>query len=305
MKGILKVLFFTLLPFVVWSQKYDTISVKKNIASLRDSILPDEIVKKWSSIFITEDMDTLTRDFRFRYRSGIGVIIEEINCINGRLNGISPTYHTNGNIFSMTYFVDDKPWEAIYLADSSGRRYFPGTLTNGFGTQNWIDVAGNDGGFATYKNGNMEGEYCKIDGSAKRGKLIYREDLIKYDTITVITFIDENRDTMICLLTNGKASDNISKNFLTGKKAGKIQALKEKEVVSSYSGLHKELDIFLQPGVFPVGEWRWYDPKKNETYVVFKFSEIGKLEKWTNYALKLVTEFNENGSIRTEYELKD
>jgi len=291
MKGILKALLLILLPLLVLSQKYDTVNIKKNIASLQNSDFPDTIVKKWSSVLITKEMDTLTQDFRYRYVSNVGVIIEETNSVNGRANGISITYHTNGNIFSMIYFFDSKPWEAIYLADSSGHKHFPGTLSNGSGTEARMDVAGNDLGFITYKNGNPDGDLSEIHGDLIiKGKLYYAKELLQYDTLNVIKILSNAKDTLVAVGFNNKFEDSLSNSIYSKVKNLQIHPISIANTLWERTGRTENyFGIYLPNGVIQIGRWQRLDRETMKPNLVVDYDENGNI--------KTLTQFDPNGNI--------
>ena len=88
--------------------------------------------------------------------------------------------------------------------------------------------------------------------------------------------------------------------FLLQQKTDKIKILDKQEFFDAPDKEDHILNIFLDAGVVPIGEWKLFSPKENEILVIYNFNNLGKLKSIINYSLKLFTEFDENGNVRQE-----
>ncbi|MFT3679067.1 MAG: hypothetical protein QM791_02270 [Ferruginibacter sp.] len=244
--------------------------------------------------YITDRRDTLTKQHKAGYKTDIGIINYEFNRVNGKLNGPSIGYHQNGSIYSIIYYLDDKPWETRLLIDSFGKQHFPGTLKNGNGYINFISEDGIDLGFTTYKNGLRTGKYHRfINGGTTllEGELSYRPDLIKYDTLTLINFTF-GKDTIQAFLSNGKCYDMVCGLLFNDSTKSKAKILSSQTHTYVSSGeIHSYLGISLEQGEIPIGHWELSVKKTNKKQESYEFNNDGKLLSLTTFNI-------EDGTIR-------
>lgn len=261
--------------------------------------------ENWNRNYVTDHNDSLERNFQYTSTPQEGEILYETNYVNGKRNGLKIGYHSNGRIYSIEYFLNDKLWETNFLADSSGNQYNPGSLVNGTGQVNAISDDGKDLGYINLKNGKPDGDFLKKDRDGNmvlKGQLNYRPELIKYIRWSTIDYVNENNDTLRAILFDGKNdSDSISNSYIKQKEKFNYKILLQKDFLDEPGPIEdKNLLIFLDPGVIPVGEWRLNDAKENKIDITYKFDNAGKLKTQTDYKLKVLTEFNDDGSVRQQ-----
>jgi antitoxin component YwqK of YwqJK toxin-antitoxin module len=61
---------------------------------------------------------------------------------NGRKNGVSRVYHSNGVLWTERIYVNDKLWNVTVNMNSLGEKVDKGTIKNGNGTVNQYDESG-------------------------------------------------------------------------------------------------------------------------------------------------------------------
>jgi antitoxin component YwqK of YwqJK toxin-antitoxin module len=119
-----------------------------------------DVTKLETSRHITKEGDTLERHLGLNY---LGQVLREESWFHDKQNGLRIAYFPNGVVREIAYYLDGLPWDAISLADTTGKLYFPGTLHNGNGTMYFYDYHWSNGpvNFATYQNGHMDGPYLR------------------------------------------------------------------------------------------------------------------------------------------------
>ena len=272
-----------LISSFAFCQKMDSLRDKKLLRKVAD----------WEKTFVAKSNDTLTRRFTYLFKPDVGTIAYDANEVNGRQNGLTIGYHRNGKVFSIVYFLDGKPWESIFLADSSGNLHFAGNLKDGYGEMRFINEDGSELGYVNYKNGRLNGKYYFLHEAhgkiALEGELTYNEQLAKYDTLRFIEFLYK-KDTQTAVILNGRANDSISQMALSIKSNPNIKIIKTETAIELLPGMENpDLHIYLETGVVPVGHWKLFDKNLKTTFLSYEFDQKGKLTLYISY--------NEDGSI--------
>jgi hypothetical protein len=244
---------------------------------------------KWNRQFLTEENDTLNREFYYSHFRDTGPILYEFSKINGKLNGLAIGFHPNGRIYSVKYYLNDKLWEVISLADSSGECYDPGTLANGNGTSSFMSNDGHYLGYATYKNGVQDGEYYHISGFhglALKGTLSYEPNCIKFRPAIRTKFINEVKDTVTITLDS-----TMFKEFFNKERYSQIKVLETiADSLIDQPRINPNLDEDFGAGSFPIGKWKRFFPEINKVYWEYEFDNCGNLLSEVHY--------NDNGSVQ-------
>jgi antitoxin component YwqK of YwqJK toxin-antitoxin module len=241
--------------------------------------------KKWENRFITSSKDTLERTFSYSHFRDTGPILFEFSKINGKINGLTIGYHPNGKIYSVQYFLDGLLWAAISLSDSSGKSYFPGSLTNGNGTMTFLSNDGQDLGFQTYKNGHPDGLFFHKDvygSTAVKGELRHRPECVNYNPAIKVTYV-YNRDTVQDVIELKEYKLLVQNDLFDTRKLIKSSpdSMKELPSLNQVVGI-----LFDETEVVPVGKWTYFDYKTNVVYVEYEFDDCGNEIKRTYYDSK-------------------
>ena len=305
MKIFFAIFIFTTVSLNSISQNVDTLRKHKWVNFSRIVNPGYGTNENWNRNYVTDHNDSLERSFQYTYTTQVGAILYETNYVNGKRNGLKIGYHSNGRIYSIDYFLNDKIWETNLLADSLGNQHDPGNLLNGTGQMNIISDDGQDLGYSNFKNGNPNGDFVKKvrDGDMiLRGQLLYKPELIKYINWGTIDFVNENNDTLRAILFDGKnEDDSISNSYVKQKEKFHYKIILKRDFLDEPGPIEdKNLWIYLDPGVVPVGDWKLYNAKENKIYITYKFDEVGKIKTETNHELKLLTEFNDDGSVKQQ-----
>ena len=70
--------------------------------------------ENWNNNYLVNAKDTLERFFKYTFSAERGMILYEFNSLNGKLNGICIGYHTNGLIYSISYYLKDNFGKQTY-----------------------------------------------------------------------------------------------------------------------------------------------------------------------------------------------
>ena len=241
-----------------------------------------------SKDFIAKNKDTLTREVLI-YHMPDNYINAEWLQIHGKKNGPQILYFPDGKIHSICYYLDDKPWEAVYLADDSGRLYNPGTLSNGNGTLNFLNpIYDAYKGFTTYKNGEEEGTFVYIGIGVWIGQVKQKPECMTYNKGVKVTYIYPwNKDTASDYFDSASYKELFVNN---PKSQAKIIDVKPDSSINEYYA-NEDMDFIfnINRATIPTGKWQEIDPKTKKLMEELEFDECGNTIKHIFY--------DENGKV--------
>ncbi|MCF1717033.1 hypothetical protein L0U88_20490 [Flavihumibacter sp. RY-1] len=271
------------LQIMVNAQNNDTLNNNKWINYSRNNEKPYyKANKKWERKYLTNTNDTLERIFNYSHFRDTGPILYEFSKINGKINGLVIGYHPNGKIYSVQYYLDNRPWDTISLSDSSGKNYYPGDLTNGHGTIPFLSNDGQDLGYVTYKNGYPDGIFFHklIDNStAIKGELKYRPECVNYIPAIKVSYI-ENSDTLQRVIEKKEYQLLVQNSLFDTTKILSLLQDSTKEAAPFYEVVGVG---FTDTEVVPVGKWIYFNYKTNVLNVEYQFDNCGNEIKRTIY----------------------
>jgi antitoxin component YwqK of YwqJK toxin-antitoxin module len=271
------------LQTIVNAQNDDTLNNNKWINYNRNNENPNyKANKNWERKYLTNTNDTIERIFNYSHFRDTGPILYEFSKINGEINGLVIGYHPNGKIYSVQYYLDNRPWETISLSDSSGINYHPGDLTNGNGTIPFLSNDGQDLGYVTYKNGYPDGAFFhKLinNNTAIKGELKYKPECVNYIPAIKVSYI-ENSDTLQSVIEKKEYQLLVQNGFFDSTKIISLYPDSTKEAAP----LNEVVGVsFPDTEVVPVGKWIYYNYKSNEVHVEYQYDDCGNEIKRTTY----------------------
>jgi len=224
---------------------------------------------------VTLQGDTLERRFVL---NSFGEVIGEESWLHGQRNGLQISYYLNGIVEEITYYLNGCPWDVVSLADTTGKLCFPGTLHNGNGTRHFFDYIYDYGpvGFATYKNGHMEGPFLRCLGSETiTGNVAYKKSAVRYRPAKKVSFATVDNE----IVTVSLDSSEVRQVFFDVYQPDiKILAVVDDSIeVDAPEFKYIGFGLDSDPAVIPVGEWKKVNTKTGKTISTATFDDNGNL----------------------------
>ena len=162
-------------------------------------------------------------------------------------------------------------------------------LSHGNGIATFVDSAGRNFGYESYKNNHLDGNFYFIDTSrehALKGVLRYSPHCVKHWPGVKVTYLSEGNDTLTMTLDSSMFNELFIK-YPHSKIIGTQFAMAPEMV----SGAHPDLLIGLSddPAIVPIARWQRIDLKKKFVLTQFDFDDCGNAIT--------ITYFNPDGSV--------